>query len=121
MERNLTGINAKVLGFEIRKVRESQDLTQRELASLVGIAQASISRIEHGDNTTYRTLRRIANSLSTPVSYFISSARQALDDDNAWDETIAYLTTLDPIYQPYIDRIIRDAMSIANIGRNTGA
>ena len=44
--------------------RKESGLTQKELASRTGIAQADISKLEHGNaNPSLRTLQRLANGM----------------------------------------------------------
>ena len=44
--------------------REANDLTQRQLSEVTGIAQADISRLENGTaNPSLRTLKRLANGM----------------------------------------------------------
>ena len=45
------------------KAREDAGLTQRELAKRVDVPQATIARIERGNNTSVDTLSKIANAL----------------------------------------------------------
>ena len=44
--------------------REANDLTQKQLSEVTGIAQADISRLENGTaNPSLRTLKRLANGM----------------------------------------------------------
>ena len=46
------------------KIRNEKNLSQKQLASLTGINQADISRIENGNaNPSLRTLQRLAKGL----------------------------------------------------------
>lgn len=52
------------LGTHIRKLRESKNLSQQDLANDCGIPKVQIGRIERAEiNTTIRTLIKIANVL----------------------------------------------------------
>ena len=57
--------NLKVgLGKRIKKIRESKNFTQKYLAELVGIEQATLSNIERGKSyPSVDTLQKIADSL----------------------------------------------------------
>ena len=47
------------------KARKSQNLTQKQLAELVGIDQGDISKLENGlRNPTIQLLKRIADSMN---------------------------------------------------------
>src|SRR5438045_3057632 len=61
------------------KFRAKQNLTQQELARLVGTSHSAISRIESGQHkTSVETLRRIANALGVRlVVGFESGPREA--------------------------------------------
>lgn len=47
----------------LRELRLEQDVTQEQLAALMGIRQASLSKIEHQDDLLVSTLRRYVEAL----------------------------------------------------------
>lgn len=47
----------------LAELRETRDRTQVQLAELLGVSQANISRIEHGDNLYLRTLADYVGAL----------------------------------------------------------
>lgn len=47
----------------LRELRFEQDLTQEQLATMMGIRQASLSKIEHQDDLLVSTLRRYVEAL----------------------------------------------------------
>lgn len=51
--------------YELRQARKAQDLTQKELASRLGISQKRVSVLESGDveRTEVRTLRRYLDAI----------------------------------------------------------
>jgi len=51
------------IGVEIAKLREQRDLTQIQLAAMLGTTAWAISRIENDGNITLRMLGRIADTL----------------------------------------------------------
>ena len=52
------------MNLRLKEVRESKFLTQRELAVLADVAEATIARIEEGRHTpTIRTARKLAGAL----------------------------------------------------------
>ena len=56
------------LARTIIQLRKAQNMTQRQLASLSGIHQSDLSRIEHGRaNPTFDTLRALASALGVHV------------------------------------------------------
>ena len=57
------------LGKAIRFLRETKELSQRELAANSGIDATEISRLEKGkSNPTHETLQRLAKGLGVPCS-----------------------------------------------------
>lgn len=57
------------LAFEIRRLRESRNLSQRELAELVGTTQSAIARLEAGNiSPSLPTLDRIAHALGAELT-----------------------------------------------------
>ncbi|TLF42509.1 helix-turn-helix domain-containing protein [Lacticaseibacillus zeae] len=51
----------------ISQAREVAGLTQRAIASKAGIPQATVARVERGDNTSIETLGKIANALGKHI------------------------------------------------------
>ena len=47
----------------LRELRFEQDLTQEQLATMMGIRQTSLSKIEHQDDLLVSTLRRYVEAL----------------------------------------------------------
>ncbi len=59
-------------GRHLKKLRESKNLSQQELANLCDIEHSQISRIELGKiNTTISTLYLIASKLNIDVSVLV--------------------------------------------------
>jgi transcriptional regulator with XRE-family HTH domain len=57
------------LGINLRRIRKSKGLTQKELAKLCGLAPSSIAQIETSRNGCRRpTLEAISRHLGCPVS-----------------------------------------------------
>ena len=56
---------------KITKARLRLDLTQRELANLIGVSHVTIFRWENGDRTpNVNYLADLANILGEPIEYF---------------------------------------------------
>ena len=61
----------KAIGLKITKLRNKLNLTTTELAKMVGISQAQISRLENGkQGFRSATLTKIARALSVKPVYF---------------------------------------------------
>lgn len=57
------------MGYKIKEIRESRDMTQEELAEKSGVSRVTISGLENGTerNTTSKTLVKIASALGVTV------------------------------------------------------
>jgi transcriptional regulator with XRE-family HTH domain len=52
------------MGKRLREIREAKFITQAELSEMTGIAEATISRIEHGlQSPRISTIRKLAKAL----------------------------------------------------------
>jgi transcriptional regulator with XRE-family HTH domain len=70
----LKGVGLKVLGENIKKIREAKNIGVNELARRSGVTSAYISEIEHGKkaNPSQSIISSIAAALDFPVSLFYS-------------------------------------------------
>jgi transcriptional regulator with XRE-family HTH domain len=85
----------KALGTHIATHRKQRQLTQAELAELVGIDTVSLSRIETG--TVLPSLARLsalADALGVDVVEFLGASRTPVSQQNL--EVQGYLDTLSP-------------------------
>ena len=55
------------IGEAIRKARKERNMTQDELAELMGVKKAQVSRIERGGNPTFNTVIRAFHALGMAV------------------------------------------------------
>jgi transcriptional regulator with XRE-family HTH domain len=70
-----------VLGLNIRRIRESKNMTQLELAEKVGLTNTSLSQMEKGKMTpSLATLERIAAVLGVPISDLFRNDPTGLQD-----------------------------------------
>ena len=61
------------IGRRLRAVREARDLSQRQLAKLSGVANATISQVEAGKlNPTVGMLKKILDGIPLPLSEFFA-------------------------------------------------
>jgi len=58
---------------EIRRIREKYNLTQVQLAKMLGVSQARISRMEKQNSVTIKTLRKIAEKLNASVKDMVNN------------------------------------------------
>ncbi|KFD40048.1 MerR family transcriptional regulator [Schleiferia thermophila str. Yellowstone] len=60
------------LGERIRKIRESQNLTQAEVADRIDITPSAYGQIERkAANSSYHTLQKIALALNVSISFLL--------------------------------------------------
>jgi transcriptional regulator with XRE-family HTH domain len=66
------------IGKRLQKAREEAQMSQEELASLLGITQAALSNYELGKRRLYlQNLEQIASILNKPISYFLEVEAEA--------------------------------------------
>lgn len=66
------------IGEAIKAARKQHNLTQDQLAELMGVKKAQVSRIERGHNPTLSTITRAFNALGMDVSLICGNVRIAL-------------------------------------------
>ena len=62
----------RIRGHELAELRKSAGLTQVEVAAVLGVSQARVSQIEHGQIDSLDTLRAYATALGAEVSIIVS-------------------------------------------------
>jgi DNA-binding XRE family transcriptional regulator len=63
------------LGDQLRSIRKSRNLTQKEVAELAGISQPALSRIELGGGVPdIETLRRLGNAMGVRFHVIVGNA-----------------------------------------------
>ena len=79
------------LGRAIRQLREMKELTQQELADLVGVTDAYITMLERGKrkNPSLATLKRIARALGVPVEELLERRPTMTRDEAVLEAGIA--------------------------------
>lgn len=71
-------IQAYRIGEAIKQARKQKNLTQDQLAEIMGVKKAQISRIERGHNPTLNTITRAFNALGMKVSLTCGQMQIAL-------------------------------------------
>lgn len=64
-------LRADILASKIKAMRIKRNMTQSELANLVGKDKTQISKIEHGRNLTIATIVQIVEALGGKISFDI--------------------------------------------------
>lgn len=66
----------RIEGNKVKELREHRDMEQGELATVVGVTQATISRIEQDGGTTKATAVKIAKALGVDLSEIWTQAAE---------------------------------------------
>lgn len=66
------------IGEAIKAARKERNMTQDQLAELMGVKKAQVSRIERGHNPTINTITRAFNALGMAVSLTFGNNKIAL-------------------------------------------
>ncbi|CAO4172055.1 helix-turn-helix domain-containing protein [Methylorubrum aminovorans] len=62
-----------IIGWNLRRLRVAQGLSQERLALAAGIDRAYVGRVERGsENVTIATLEAMARALSVPVAHLLA-------------------------------------------------
>ncbi|MCQ6341059.1 helix-turn-helix domain-containing protein [Bacillus cereus] len=71
-----------MFGKKLKKLREKNKMSMRQLGELLGIAQTNISNWENaGIEPNYETLIKISNIFNVSVDYLIGSTHQLENQD----------------------------------------
>lgn len=63
-----------IIGWNLRRLRVEQGLSQERLALAAGIDRAYVGRVERGsENVTITTLEAMAGALSVPVAVLLTA------------------------------------------------
>jgi len=66
-----------IIGWNLRRLRVEQDLSQERLALAAGIDRAYVGRVERGsENVTISTLEAMAMALGVPVAALLAEPEQ---------------------------------------------
>lgn len=66
------------IGEAIKAARKERNMTQHQLAELMGVKKAQVCRIERGNNPTISTITRAFSALGMAVSLTCGNMRIAL-------------------------------------------
>lgn len=72
-------LTSKDLGFKLRMLRQEAELTQEQLAEMVGVSSQQIQKYETGrDNISNEKIQLLAAAFSVPVQEFFSEAGEVI-------------------------------------------
>lgn len=72
MTRKGETLDAKAVGGRVRVARQESDgMTQRELADLVGVTERSIAAVERGEWIPYRHMSKLERIFERPAAWFL--------------------------------------------------
>ena len=98
----------------LRRAREEKGLSQREIADLLGITQATVSDLERGRvQITVDQLAKFARLLDKPFSYFFPSAL----DEGLSERAAQVLDVLSSLPEDWQKRIVVDVNRQAELYR----
>lgn len=79
-------------GRRLRDLRVRHELTQRELAALVGLSQSHVTRWETGSLPADETLAKLAKALKTSVDFIsLGEVPAGEPTGEAWDDFLRWL------------------------------
>ena len=108
MTRKGETLDAKAVGGRVKTSRlESDGMTQRELADLVGVTERSIAAVERGEWIPYRHMSKLERIFERPAAWFLYG-----DNHIKMDPSLARL-------EAKLDRIIELLESRPRKGRQT--
>ena len=76
---NLKTKVAMTIGIKLKLLREKRKLSQEELAYKIGVVQATIGNWEHGKSIKMEYIKKLADALDTPFSYFYDEKENSAD------------------------------------------
>ena len=77
----------------LKKYREENNLTQKQLAKLLGVDQVMISRLESGNyNPTFKQLHKISRKLTNSAVLFVNVLENIIDNLNQMYKTTYEVT-----------------------------
>ncbi|MEV0811001.1 helix-turn-helix transcriptional regulator [Micromonospora sp. NPDC050200] len=93
-----------ILGSVVRREREARELSQRELAELAAVSQATVARIERGDRSpSVEVLERLLAAMGVQLTVAVESLDAHLD---ARIDELAARPVAERIEEAGIDRVL---------------
>lgn len=103
-----TNRDLSTMGGRMRAVREAHKLTREELAGLIGRSHRFIVNLENNQSSaSLETITRMCDYMIAPMD-FIVLGRDPILQPGVWGGTCRMLESIDPKYQPYVERLICD-------------
>ncbi|MEV7774197.1 helix-turn-helix transcriptional regulator [Kitasatospora sp. NPDC086791] len=69
---------ARIRGHELAELRKAAGLTQKEVAGLMGVSQARVSQIEHGQVDSLDNLRAYAAAIGGEVEVAVRQGERTI-------------------------------------------
>ncbi|KJS55290.1 XRE family transcriptional regulator [Streptomyces rubellomurinus subsp. indigoferus] len=69
---------AQIRGYELADLRRKAELTQKEVANLMGVSQARVSQIEHGQVDSLDNLRAYAAAIGGEVEVSVRQGERTI-------------------------------------------
>nr|BFD90153.1 XRE family transcriptional regulator [Kitasatospora sp. Xyl93] len=69
---------ARIRGYELAEMRKTAGLTQKEVAALMGVSQARVSQIEHGQVDSLDNLRAYSAAIGGEVEVTVRRGERTI-------------------------------------------
>ncbi|MFF3111597.1 helix-turn-helix domain-containing protein [Kitasatospora sp. NPDC057904] len=69
---------ARIRGYELAELRKAAGLTQKQVAGLMGVSQARVSQIEHGQVDSLDNLRAYAAAIGGEVDVTVRQGERTI-------------------------------------------
>ncbi|MDH6708065.1 DNA-binding XRE family transcriptional regulator [Kitasatospora sp. MAA19] len=69
---------ARIRGYELAELRRKAELTQKDVAALMGVSQARVSQIEHGQVDSLENLRAYAAAIGGEVEVAVRQGERTV-------------------------------------------
>ncbi|MFF4384279.1 helix-turn-helix domain-containing protein [Kitasatospora sp. NPDC001547] len=69
---------AQIRGYELAEMRKTAGLTQKEVAALMGVSQARVSQIEHGQVDSLDNLRAYSAAIGGEVEVTVRRGERTI-------------------------------------------
>lgn len=96
----------KLLGLRIKEFRQKRNLSQEQLAEMIGLDRRSVSNIECGNTFPSSSLAKIAQVLEVSVKSLFDFETSSKSIEVLIDEIIAKLYLLSPEDVKLIHRLV---------------
>ena len=92
----MISVDKNTVGQKVRELRKNANMTQQELAGLIGVKQSDLSRMENGEyRVSLSALVKILGVLDMSVSEFFGEEQSLANEETALLDTFRNLNDKD--------------------------